>query len=359
MKLNTADIVIDSDPTFPIRDLQVEKTRRRSQLMESVRSVHAVMQRDRLLSEALDDALEDLAERRTPNAPHGADNRGEGNVIVVVGASGAGKSTSIRRLLSGHPLTANGKLNAPGSKAISISISSPATSSEIGRGLLSGLGYNLVRTRIDAPEAWRMVRERIRHLGILVLHLDELQHVVQTVNGAELQKVRNNLKALLVDPTHPIALIVSGTPEVIQLMQPDRQVSRRGFWIEFQSLSAAADGKMVGSFIQQLAERAELHTDPSEITRIVPRVIHAGCCQLGVIAEEIHFAIREALRADSSKLGIEHFAQAYARRTGNLSPWNPYISEHWREIDTARVLATSEEAKSSGHSKKSRKGPAK
>lgn len=174
MKPKLVDIVIDgdSDPTLPIRNLQTEKIRHRSRLMESVRSVHAVMQRERLLAEAVSDVLEDLAERRQPNASHGAENRGEGNVVVIVGASGAGKSTSIRRLLTSHPLTADGKLNAPGSKLISVSAPSPATSAELGREVLSALGYPLVRTRIDAPEAWRMVRERIRHLGILALHLD-------------------------------------------------------------------------------------------------------------------------------------------------------------------------------------------
>ncbi|MGO4175920.1 ATP-binding protein [Bosea sp. TAF32] len=350
--------VIHSDPTSRIRDLQSEKTRRRSELMESVRCVLAVLERDHLLSVALDELLEDLAERRSPTAPHSSENRGEGNAIVVVGASGAGKSTSIRRLIRAHPLT-NGDLNMPGSLIFSVSAPSPCNLAELGREILIALGYPLMRGRLPAPLVWRMVRERIRMLGILVLHLDEMQHVIQTVNGPELQKVRNNLKGMLVDPHNPIALIVSGTPLVLPLMELDRQVARRaGAWIEFESLSTATHGKMVGSFVRQLAERATLQINADEVRRLVPRLIHAGCYQLGVIAEAIHDAIREALRADSNLLELNHFASSYAKRSRSDPGLNPYLAERWRDIDTTHVLARNERPGPVARPKTARKGEA-
>lgn len=337
------DIDIDSDPTRPIRDIQPDAARRRSELMEGVRSVYARTRRDAQLLDAYDEILEDLGERKDNKNGHCSTNRGEGNFLVVLGASGAGKTTSIRRMIDGHALSHGYTVNQAGSKVISVTAPSPANLAELGRETLLALGYPLQRNRVDGPEVWRMVRDRVRSLQILVLHFDEMQHVVQTVHEAEMQKVRNILKGLLVDNAHPIAIVVSGTPEVIRLMHPDRQVARRGKWVELGPLSAGSDSKMIKSFVRQLAERAELKTDAVDIDRLVPRLLHAGQQQLGVVAEEIHDAIRVALRGEATQLSIEHFASAFARRTGNLAPFNPYLADRWKDIDASRVLATREE----------------
>lgn len=201
-----------------------------------------------------------------------------------------------------------------------------------------------------------MVRDRIRSLKILVLHFDEMQHVVQTVNDVEMQKIRNVLKGLMVDPVHPIGIVVSGTPSVRSLIDADEQVERRGCFLEFGPLSAAADGRMIGNFVKVLAERAELTIDKPEIDKLVPRLIHAGRQQLGIVAKQIHRAIRTALRQDAKQLTIEHFATAYALRTGNLAPFNPYLADQWKDIDTSKVLVTSEEIDPEIRRPRSKKG---
>lgn len=347
MTIKTTDIAIDIDtdfdPTRPIRDTQSEAARRRSRLMEGVQSIYARTRRDAQLRDAFDELLENLAERKDSNNPHSAANRLEGELLVVLGASGAGKSTCIERLILGHPLTAGNPINHPGSKIISITAPDQANKVELGREALRGLGYPLQRKQIDGPEIWRMVRDRVRSLQILVLHFDEMQHVVQTVNHVEMQKIRNALKGLMVDRVHPIGIMISGTPDVQALIDADEQVERRGCFIEFGPLSVAADGRMIGNFVKLLAERAELEIDKPEIDRLVPRLIHAGRRQLGNVAKQIHRAIRCALRQEARQLSIEHFATAYALRTGNLAPFNPYLADRWKDIDTSKVLVTSEE----------------
>jgi len=346
------------DPTGSIRMLQPDETRRRSDLMVEVKSVLAVLPRERLLSEAFGEVLEDLGERRSPAEARPSPNVSEGNAVVVLGESGAGKSTSIRRLIANHPLTID-ELNAPGSKLFSISAPSPCNVAELGREILIALGYPLARGKLSAPDVWRMVRERIRSLGVVLLHLDEMQHVIQTVTKFELQKVRNNIKGMLVDPVHPIALIVSGMPNVVDLMRPDRQLARRCTWIEFEALTLASHRRMLASFIQQLCERAGLAIADDEIIRVVPRMLHAGCYQLGVTAEEIHAAIRASLRAGAKDLRLDHFANGYAKRTGNPGSQNPYISDHWRDIDPTQVLGSVEMPEPATKANSSRKGRAK
>lgn len=349
------DIDIDLDPTRPIRDTQPEEARRRSKLMEGVRSVKVRTRRDVQLRDCFDELLENLAERKDPSNPHSVGNRPEGELLVVLGASGAGKSTAIERLILGHPLTGGMPINHPGSKIISVTAPDHANKVELGREVLRATGFPLQRKQIDGPEIWRMVRDRVRSLQILVLHLDEMQHVVQTVNDVEMQKIRNVLKGLMVDPVHPIGIVVSGTPSVRSLMDGDEQVERRGCFLEFGPLSAPADGRMIGNFVKVLAERAELTIDKPEIDKLVPRLIHAGRRQLGIVAKQIHRAIRTALRQGDKQLTIEHFANAYALRTGSLAPFNPFLADRWKDLDTTKVLVTSEEIDPEVHHPRRRK----
>lgn len=335
------DFALSDDPTAPVRALQPENVRRRSGLMEKVRKIYAVTSRDALLQDAFDETLEDLAERRDRRSAYGSSNRNECNQLIVIGESGAGKTTSIRRLLDKHALQNGYEVNAPGCKIVTVTAPSPCNTTELGRQLLGSTGLPGLRKRVDGPEIWRRCRDRLRDLGILVIHFDEMQHVVQTVNELEIQKIRNVLKGLLVDDKHPVGLIISGTPAVVRLMHEDRQVSRRGRWIEFSALTSG-DGKMVAKFAVKLAEEAELTMALEEAMAIAPRAIHAGLNQLGVVAEEIHNAIRVALRRGDSHLACEHFAEAFANRTGNLSPFNPYLVDNWRAVDASRVLAIDE-----------------
>lgn len=69
------DVALGDDPTAPLRALQPQEVRRRSMLLEKVRKIYALPQRDILLQEAFDEILEDLAERRDFRAPHGSANR--------------------------------------------------------------------------------------------------------------------------------------------------------------------------------------------------------------------------------------------------------------------------------------------
>jgi hypothetical protein len=111
--------------------------------------------------------------------------------------------------------------------------------------------------------------------------------------------------------------------------------------VELPALSRS-DAKTIAKFVTQLAEKAELTFDEIEALEAVPRIMHAGLYQLGVVAEEIHNAIRVALRRGDGRLTLQHFGEAFANRTGNLSPFNPYLADRWADIDASRVLAKEE-----------------
>ncbi|KQP52819.1 ATP-binding protein [Methylobacterium sp. Leaf106] len=342
---STFDQEIDLDPAAVVRASLPEEARRRSELMEKVRHVYLRTDRDTLLAKHFDRLLEDLTERRDPDAHEDADGfaeRLEGNIVVVLGPSGAGKTSAVRRLLSKHARVPNYGKKGVRCPVITVRVPSPCSVGELGRVVLRATGYPLRRTRVPSPEIWGTVRERIQSLGILVLHLDEFQDAHVTLRADEQVKLRHLLRSLLVDEDYPIGLIISGQPEFEDFLRPDRSSVRRGSWQMFERIALTKDREAIRTALKELPRIACLGIKEAAVLAILPRLVHAGCNLLGITIEEIHNAIRWALEAKANELTIEHFEAAYAFRTGCLAPWNPYVAADYRDIDCTRVLARSE-----------------
>jgi hypothetical protein len=332
-----------SDPMRRIRESQSDGQRRQSEVMERVRHAYLRTGRDAIVRRQFDRLLADISERREYELPHDRRNRLEANIMVVIGPSGAGKSASLNRLFSEHHATPGYRVKGSECPLVTVRAPSPCGMKELGRDVLLMTGYELARRNLDGPEVWGIVRRRFRELGVVLLHIDELQHAPQSLDVSEQKKLRNTLKGLLVDGDHPIGLIVSGEPEAGTFLVPDRQSTRRGRWTAFGHLNRPGDYGLLAGAVSGLARIAGLEAGSDIETDLVPRLMHAGCNLLGIAVEEIHDAIREALAAGDTRLERRHFAAAFALRTGNLEPWNIYLAEQWHEIDATQVLVQRKE----------------
>jgi hypothetical protein len=346
---------INLGPLNRMRATLGEDALRRSRLMEGVRHVYLRMDRDKAVQDSFERMMEDLAESRHLDAEEDDDGRAErleGNIVVVLGSSGAGKTTAVRRLLSSHPLSPD--YGGPDAHVVTVRVPCPCSVGELGKAVLRATGWELER-RATAPEIWTMVRSRIRSLGILVLHLDEVQDAHETLKADEQVKLRHLLRSLLVDEDYPIGLIISGQAEFETFLRPDRSSVRRGWWHLFAPITVDTDKEAIAAAVATLAKTAQLKVGPDAGPDLVPRLIHAGCCQLGITIEEIHNAIRAALKARDPVLERKHFADAFAARTGNLPPWNPYLAADYLAVDSTRVLARAPAPVASTDQRKARK----
>jgi hypothetical protein len=191
---------------------------------------------------------------------------------------------------------------------------------------------------VTGAEIWSTVKARLQALDVLVLHIDEAQHATQIRDAVERQKLRNSLKALMVDAEHPVAIILSGLPVVAGFVHADRQLSRRARWYEVLSVGLPADTAMLTKALKGFAELAGLSVSDAEVLRILPRLVHAGDHRMGVIVEEMHDAIRFALEGKAKKLELSHFGKSFAERTGNGRQWNPYARLDYCAVDVWRML---------------------
>lgn len=306
-------------------------------VMERVRRRYILTGRDVTLKVEFDALLTDLCERPDPDDQDEEEEHREANMLLVLGVSGAGKTRSLARLFKRHPVLQAARTGSDG-LVLSMTAPSPCGVKELGRAILLATGYTVLRTHVTGPEIWSTVRARLQALGVLVLHVDEAQHATQIRDADERQKLRNSLKALMVNAEHPVAVILSGLPVVAGFILADRQLSRRARWYEFLSVGLPADTAMLTKALEGFAGLAGMSIAGAVVRRILPRLVHAGNHRMGVIVEEMHDAVRCALAAKTKKLELSHFEKAFAQRTGNGRQWNPYARSDYRAVDVWRML---------------------
>lgn len=68
----------------------------------------------------------------------------------------------------------------------------------------------------------------------------------------------------------------------------------------------------------------------------VPRLLHAGREQFGIVVEIIIGAISRALAEGHPALGVQDFARFYTERTGDGAVRNPFLVPDFRSVSTGR-----------------------
>jgi hypothetical protein len=146
------------------------------------------------------------------------------------------------------------------------------------------------------------------------------------------------LKSLMVSPTWPVGLIVSGLPSLIPAMREVDEVRRRGRFVKVPLLNMPEDNLVIGQLLMEFARAAEIKVPRGFRDLIGPRLGHASLNRFGIVVEFIHEAIEACLQANEQRLTIDHFAEAYAGRTGCGDRMNVFLAPDWMDIDPSEVL---------------------
>lgn len=152
----------------------------------------------------------------------------EAHGLALSGASGTGKSAAMAFLLD----RARQRLvttQHPDATIISLRVPSPATLKFLGQTLLRALGYQISSER-QAWYIWDLVRHHLRERKVLFVHLDEAQDLASRGTRHELSAVASMLKTLMTDPDWPVGIILSGTPELEEILNHDPQHGNHSFW---------------------------------------------------------------------------------------------------------------------------------
>ncbi|MGO4389077.1 ATP-binding protein [Microvirga sp. 2YAF29] len=332
--MNTSVIDQDGEDTIArMRRLQSERRARSSAVMAGVLSAYITTPRDKILEAELDGLIDSflLAQQAVDDGlPRQVGRLREGRALTLTGQSGAGKTRTLERhFLKREEFNGYGDRNAD-CILVSVSTPSPCTLRLLGMEVLAALGYETSR-RLEENVVWDMVQSQLALRQVRFLHIDELQHVLQTRNPVEIGKVQDTLKRLMQNRTWPVWLILSGLPEIGRFFADDEQVWRRSRHVTFDDLILEEDASLVCRLITSYAQdKAHLSTDTVMGDSFIARLLHAALGRFGILIEIIQDAIREALLRESEALTVEHFAAAYMARSGCLPEENLFTAEsHW------------------------------
>ena len=275
--------------------------------------------------------LKRLGTRRRDGTPY------EGRGLAVLADSAAGKTLGIRRMLGLHPVFAAAGVNGPGSMAISVTCLGSCTLRVLGELILEACGYPVERG-LRENEVWALVRHHLEMLGILVLHVDEVSNLLDNANVEDRKRIVNNLKALINSATWPVVLILSGIPSIGPVLKKDAQLRRRLAWVQLKPLEEPGDNATLAAFSAKLCAIAGVAPAPGFAATIAPRLIHASCAQLGLAAEMCVEAVEGAHAEGRTALGMDHFADMFAARTGCDASQNPFVNPAWKTTDPRVVL---------------------
>ena len=280
-----------------------------------------------------------LLEQRQAEISAGLVNEARG--IALIGASGSGKTTAIKRLLGSLKFQKDHETDKRG-EVLSFPVPSPATLKFVGQTALQTLGYPLRRDK-TSQIIWDMVKDHLRSHEILFLHLDEAQDLSAHQTPREKQSVINTLKSLMQNQQWPVGMILSGMPELKDMLNHDPQLARRFYPIAFPSLNAINDSNQVVSTVKYYAKQAKLNVCENLCnSEFAARHIHAADGEFGLMIELTILSIEDALRKQSINLTINNFSSAFRRRSGCLDALNPFIANDFERLNCRQLLNGSE-----------------
>jgi hypothetical protein len=323
-------------------------------VMERLRAKYAKSPRDKTLAEAMDALIAAAVQRDDLSRPAGFENRARGSGLVIIGPTGVGKSRAIERYFKKHPILQDYQDPVSSSPLISVSAPSPCMSMQLARMTLRVSGYPIERD-LPAHRLWEMVWERMDLLKRFILHIDELQHVVQHISEKEKQEVANLLKHAMYG--RRISLIISGVDTLVPFLEFDRQLLRRLTIKRFAPLDAETMPDLERA-VKDYAHAAGLTVDtedPPERPDFYARLAHAGLNAFGYSIVVAHLAIERALKTGALVLKREHFAHVFAQKTNFAADRNVFLADRWHEIDCTSLFPTKDIPPPPGRSRRKKK----
>jgi hypothetical protein len=341
------------DPTAALRTYLTEDDTRMSDVIDALRARYVSSERDDRINRQIERLIRNAVARKDPRKPHSVDNRKAGVGFVVIGESGAGKTTALDRAFMNHPAFPGHGITGSGCPLITVQAPSPCTLGQVAMEILDVLDY---RTQSILPEnqAWRRARFQIKENHKLFLRIGDAQHVMHTLTEHDKKKFADTLKNLMV--VDKVQLILDGIDDLVPFLQMDRQLKRRLKYVNFRNVSAERDAEFIESTISNYAEKAGLKLAVSNEDMLTGRLAHAACHQMGLVIEILVDAIEVSLTEKRDTLSIGEFAEAYTDRTLDSPGLNPFVVRAWETIDCSVIQKKTEFPVDGSHPKPTTRG---
>jgi hypothetical protein len=177
----------------------------------------------------------------------------------------------------------------------------------------------------------------------MFLHIDDIHNVLHQASEAEIAKVADTLRNLMISTSWPVQLIISGTDKIVDFMKTDRQLSRRLKFVVFEDIDPKADAEWIKEAVKDFAKAAGLKFVSTSEESLIDRLCRAAAFQMGLIFEILLAAIEISVTAKRKILKRNDFAEAYADRIVQAEDLNMFLSPIWFDLDPSVILKTADD----------------
>lgn len=291
--------------------------------MAPLRTKHVRSPADTRVSAAMDELLANR--ERNLTAPESEMRMG----LLIVGASGAGKSRIVRKRIEPRPDLAAEPPPLEAQPFVSVKLQAPVLLRSMGFQTRQAQGYALAKM-VEKDSQWPDVSRRIEALKTRVIHYDEAQDVFLTANRNDVKNIRSAWKSLMTHTSHPVVLVLSGTMDLKPYMEADVQERRRFIRVELSPISFTSHFDEVRGYLDAYCKQAEIanQLEPEDYERL----IHAADSQFGWTYARALDGIAEAISAGDAALRRVHLAHAYERAGNFDAALNIFVVDYWRKL---------------------------
>lgn len=250
----------------------------------------------------------------------------EGEALVVTGASGAGKTTEIEKLLREFNLSQAVLPNGAEARFATCVLDRKGTWKDLGKNTLHAMGYPLAdQARVTQAQIGRRIKQQGELQGVVGVWYDEAQHILAHKKEQALEEVLDCFKTMVKGPDWPMMLIMSGVPELADYIPQLEQLFRKVTHVRLDDIDFEADAETVNSIVGTYALEAELSVADELLTGdSLHRLVTAAAFRWGLVFELVVKAVGNALAQDSTELKLDHFAQAWVSKTGMDEAATPF-----------------------------------
>jgi hypothetical protein len=308
----------------------IEAPKSRLQLRVTLKSQYFRMSRADDLDQALDAAVEDF-EAGVMTGRHF-----EGSGIVVIGESGSGKTEEIDALFQRFGNKPEAMESGLSRKFLQHALEGETTWKALGLQMLQLLKYPLKAPRTE-HEIWHRVRWQMKERGIWLLHIDECQHMFQTLGSNESKKVINSIKTCMKDREWPILVVMSGVPELLNVVNLDPQLRNLVTPIAFRTIDVANDLADLDAAFVGYAGVADVNVDNLRHGEIYERMAHGHEYLFGRVFRFMVDAFA-TLPEGKFSMTVQHLADCYARKTGCIPGFNVFLKDDFLSCDVSKLM---------------------
>lgn len=263
----------------------------------------------------------------------------EGNGLVVIGESGSGKTKEIDHALI-RLRDKGGHLECGLEKRfVQFALDGETTWKALGLQVVEKLGYGM-SPRCTEHVIWSEIRKILRKDGIWLLHIDECQHMFQTLGDKETKKVINSIKTFMKHRDWPIAVVLSGIPELLEKVNLDAQFRNLITPYYLPPIDPLAEDGLdeIDTVLCGFSKATSIGISAVRNEDVLMRICHGHGNMYGRVFRFLVDAFA-SLPADQSELTVQFLADRYAMKMGCIPGHNVFLRDDYRGCDVETLMA--------------------